>query len=77
MLPLRPAGPRMFQSRDPLGLVAWLQSLGFTIVIDEPAQVRLEQGEETITILADGQVQAGGELVERAYRRLLSICEEQ
>lgn len=75
-LPLRPISSRRFQSAEPLGLVTWLQAQGFVLALDTPEQVRLELGQETVTIAADGSVTIGGEMVERAYQRLLLVSEE-
>jgi hypothetical protein len=49
---------------------------GKGVALDTPEQVRLERPEEVVTITADGVVRVGGELVERAYQRLLFVCEE-
>jgi hypothetical protein len=77
MLPLRPVSSRTFQSGDALGLVAYLQSQDFVLTLDTPDLVRLERPEESITIAADGVVTISGEMVERAYQRLLFVCEEK
>lgn len=77
MLPLLPTSSRTFMSRDPLGLVAYLQSQDFVLTLDTPEQVRLERPEERITIAADGVVTVVGENVDRAYQRLLFVCQEE
>lgn len=76
--PLRPvdAHGQRFQTPDPMAIIAFLQSEGFTIVRDERAVVELERETERVRISSDGLVSAIGDDSQRAAFRLLMNCEE-
>lgn len=78
-MPLRPldAHGQRFTTSAPFEIIAWLQSEGFTLAIDQPGLVELARNDERIRIDQAGQITPLGDQAARTAKMLLLHSEEK